>query len=251
MTNKWNAQLYDQKHDFVSKFGESLVDVLAPLPQEVILDLGCGTGDLTAEIASYGAYVQGIDASTEMIATAQQKYPTLSFQTIDATAMQMTEEFDAIFSNAALHWMKQPDIVINNSYHALKQGGRFVAEMGGHGNIASIVSALQASMELLHFSYDEHYFPWYFPTAEAYQAKLEQAGFTVKMITHYERPTPLQGEAGLRNWLKMFSFNILQRLSEDEKERVYAQCETLLKPSIYQEGQWIADYYRLRFMAVK
>ncbi|MGE7090526.1 class I SAM-dependent methyltransferase [Lysinibacillus sp. NPDC048646] len=251
MTTSWNADLYDQKHAFVSKFGESLVDLLAPQPDEIILDIGCGTGDLAQEIAAQGAIVQGIDASPEMISTAQQKYPTITFAVQDAATMHFTNEFDAIFSNAALHWMKQQDSVIQRIFQALKPNGRFVAEMGGHGNIASIVGALRQSMHDLRFPYIEDYFPWYFPTAEQYQSMLENAGFTVDGITLYERPTPLQGEDGLRNWLVMFSNNMLQHLSDDEKERVYTKCEELLKPSYYHDGQWLADYCRLRFVAYK
>ena len=251
MTTKWNASLYDQKHDFVSKFGANLVDLLAPQKQEQILDVGCGTGDLANEMASSGAIVRGIDASKEMIRSAQQKYPMLAFETQDAATMDYTNQFDAVFSNAALHWMKQQDKVIANIYSALKQQGRFVAEMGGKGNIASIVGALRKSMEELHLPYEEQYFPWYFPAAEEYHAMLENAGFTVQMMTLYERPTPLHGEDGLRNWLVMFSNNILQHLRNDEKELVYAKCEELLKPNYYQGNHWIADYWRLRFIATK
>lgn len=251
MNTKWNASLYDQKHDFVSKFGESLVELLAPQKNEKILDVGCGTGDLAHEITAYGAIVHGTDASHEMVLSAQKKYPAIAFSTQDATVMQFNNEFDAVFSNAALHWMKQQDNVIANIYNALKPNGRFVAEMGGHGNIASIVEALQQSMATLNYPYIEDYFPWYFPTVEAYQTLLENAGFTVETIALYERPTPLQGEEGLRNWLKMFSHTILQHLSDDEKQQVYATCEKLLKPNYYQGDEWIADYWRLRFVAYK
>lgn len=251
MKTTWNASLYDQKHDFVSKFGESLVDLLAPQEHENILDIGCGTGDLAHEIASHGAIVQGTDFSQDMILAAQQKYPTIKFKTQDAATIDFTNQFDAVFSNAALHWMKQQDKVIQNIYNALKPNGRFVAEMGGHGNIASIVGALQQSMATLNYAYIEDYFPWTFPTVEEYQTRLETAGFTVETIFLYERPTPLQGEDGLRNWLKMFSHNILQHLSDVEKEQVYAKCEELLKPTCYHGDKWIADYWRLRFVAYK
>lgn len=251
MKTTWNANLYDQKHDFVSKFGGSLVDILAPKEGERILDVGCGTGDLAHEISSHGAIVIGTDASSTMIMAAQQKYPMIDFMTQDAKAMHFTNEFDAVFSNAALHWMKQQPEVIQNIYYALKPNGRFVAEMGGHGNIASIVGALKQSMLTLNFTYHEEDFPWYFPTAEEYQKHLENAGFQVETILLYERPTPLQGKDGLRNWLEMFSFNILQHYSEDEKEQIYATCEALLKPNYYRNHEWIADYWRLRFVAFK
>ena len=247
----WNASLYDQKHDFVSKFGESLVEVLTPKEGERILDVGCGTGDLASEITAQGATVVGTDTSEEMILAAKQKYPMIEFSTQDATAMHFANEFDAVFSNAALHWMKQQDKVIQNVYNALKPGGRFVAEMGGHGNIASIVGALQQSMIELNDPYNEELFPWVFPTIEEYQTLLENASFKVETIHLYKRPTPLQGEDGLRNWLKMFSFNILQQLSDDKKEQVYVKCEALLKPNYYDGKEWIVDYWRLRFVAYK
>ena len=251
MKTTWNASLYDQKHDFVSKFGGSLVEVLAPKEGERILDVGCGTGDLAHEIYSHGAVVVGTDASAEMILAAQKKYPMIQFMTQDAKEMDFANEFDAVFSNAALHWIKEQKNVIQNIYNALKPNGRFVAEMGGHGNIASIVGALKKSMAALNFSYNEEDFPWYFPTTKEYQTRLENAGFKVETILLYERPTPLQGEDGLRNWLKMFSFNILQHYSEDEKELIYAKCEALLKSNYYRENEWIADYWRLRFVAYK
>jgi len=251
MTTKWNAHLYDQKHDFVSKFGSSLIDLLAPVENESILDVGCGTGDLAHELTTLGASVIGVDASAEMIYAAQQKYPRILFQTMDATELPFAQQFDAVFSNAALHWMKEPELVIEKAYRALKDEGRFVAEMGGQGNIGSIVWALQNSMQVLQLPYFEHYFPWYFPSAEEYQAKLEYAGFHVEMMTLYERPTPLHGQDGLRHWLVMFSDNLLQHLTEDEKEQVYATCEELLKPICFHQQQWIIDYYRLRFIARK
>lgn len=251
MKTKWNASLYDQKHDFISKFGESLIDILAPKENERVLDVGCGTGDLAHEITSHGASVYGTDASLDMIIAAKQKYPSIEFDTLDATDMPFSNQFDAVFSNAALHWMKQQDKVIQNIYNALKPNGRFVAEMGGHGNIASIRGALKQSMAALDFSYIDEYFPWYFPTEEEYQAKLESVGFTVETMYLYERPTPLQGEDGLRNWLKMFSNNLLQHLTDTEKEQVYAKCEELLKPTYFHGDEWIADYCRLRFVAYK
>ena len=156
-----------------------------------------------------------------MILGAQQKYPAINFQTMEATAMHFSQQFDAVFSNAALHWMKEPDVVIENVYGALKNGGRFVAEMGGQGNIASIIWALQKVWKLYNFLY-RPLFPWYFPSVEEYQSKLEKAGFQVENITLYKRPTPLQGQDGLRNWLVMFSENLLQHLKADEKEQVYA-----------------------------
>lgn len=249
--NEWNAGLYDQKHNFVSKFGGSLVELLAPQKGENILDLGCGTGDLASQIAKQGAIVHGIDASETMIHQAQTKYPQIQFSVQDATQINVHHQFDAVFSNAALHWIKQPEIVIQHVYTALKTNGRFVAEMGGKGNISSIVNAIKQSMDKLGYTYIEDYFPWYFPTAEEYSQLLERAGFQVKMMTLYERPTPLIGDEGIRNWLQMFSNTIFQHLSETQKKNVIQFCEEILKPQLYKEHTWIADYWRLRFVAVK
>lgn len=249
--SEWNAVLYDQKHNFVSKFGGSLVELLAPQKGETVLDLGCGTGDLASGIANQGSIVHGIDASETMIHQAQRKYPKIQFSVQDATQMDVHHQFDAVFSNAALHWIKQPEMVAQNVYNALKPNGRFVAEMGGKGNISSIVNAIKQSMNELGYTYIEDYFPWYFPTAEEYSKLLERAGFQVKMMTLYERPTPLIGDEGIRNWLQMFSNNIFQHLSETQKKNVIQLCEEILKPQLYKEHTWIADYWRLRFVAVK
>ncbi|MFJ8263576.1 class I SAM-dependent methyltransferase [Rummeliibacillus sp. NPDC094406] len=248
---EWNAVLYDKKHDFVSKFGGSLVELLAPQKEETVLDLGCGTGDLANEITNQGAIVHGIDASETMIYQAQTKYPQIQFSVRDATQIDTHHQFDAVFSNASLHWIKQPEMVVQNVYNALKTNGRFVAEMGGKGNISSIVNAIKQSMDELGYTYIEDYFPWYFPTAEEYSELLQHAGFQVKMMTLYERPTPLIGEDGIRNWLQMFSNNIFQHLSEYQKNNVVQLCEKILKPQLYKEHTWIADYWRLRFVAVK
>lgn len=248
---KWNPTLYDEKHNFVSKFGADLVNTLSPKEGEKILDLGCGTGDLAHDISNYGAKVLGIDASTDMIKQAQKKFPSLHFKVQDGTSMPFTEEFDAVFSNAALHWMKQPEPVVHGVYRALKHGGRFVGEMGGQGNIASIIEGIQESMVELGLHYKEELFPWYFPSDEDYRRLLEQTGFEVVAMDLYKRQTPLVGEEGLRNWLKMFSNNLLMELSDEGKEQVYSTYERLLRPKLYRDGVWVADYCRLRFIATK
>lgn len=249
--SEWNAVLYDQKHHFVSKFGEHLVDLLSPQKGESILDLGCGTGDLAYEISKYETIVHGMDASKTMIQQAQTKYPGIQFTVQDATQAFVHQQFDAVFSNAALHWMKSPKAVVQHVYDALKPNGRFVAEMGGDGNISSIVTAMKASMEELGLPYIESYFPWYFPTEEEYSELLQRVGFRIEMITLYDRPTPLVGEDGIQNWLHMFSNSIFQDLTASEKEEVCRLCVRKLKPQLYQNNTWVADYRRLRFVAIK
>lgn len=248
---KWNADLYDQKHQFVSNFGESLVSILQPKNGEHILDVGCGTGDLAFEIAKSGATVTGIDASTSMIEKAAEKYPNCTFKVADGQHFSFPSAFDAVFSNAAIHWMKNQQQVVHNCYAALRDGGRFVAELGGAKNIQSIVDAIQEASILLNIPYKADQFPWVFPTKEEMTNMLTTAGFHVVAIEHYERPTPLVGEDGIRNWLIMFSNNLLKHLTDTEKEALYTKCEEILRPQLYQDGTWIADYWRLRFIAVK
>ncbi|MFS0725322.1 class I SAM-dependent methyltransferase [Paenibacillus sp. 1P07SE] len=248
--NHWQAATYDHKLDFVSKLGAGILSLLEPKPGEAILDIGCGTGDLTAEIAAAGAAPVGIDLSPEMIARGKQKYPELNLQVQDAHVFRTEQTFDAVFSNAALHWMPDAQAVIRTISHALKEGGRFVAEFGGYGNVACVIEAVEAA--LAGHGYDpQGRNPWYFPTIGQYAALLEEHGFLVALAQHVERPTPLQGESGLRDWLDVLADDFFLDVAPDDKASIYRTVETTLKPQIYQRGQWIADYRRLRICAVK
>lgn len=247
----WNAGLYDTKHQFVSKYGEGLLDLLDAKENEVILDLGCGTGDLAQQISLTGAQVVGVDYAVSMVEQAKAKYPHIDFQQMDATKLPFVEAFDGIFTNAALHWIKTPEIVIRNMYNSLKNGGRLVGEMGGHGNIKSIVDATLQAMTELAFDYKDERFPWYFPSVVEYRALLEQAGFTVNYIELYDRPTALEGENGLLNWLNMFSQSIFADLSDSEQQAAHHKVQSILRGSNYSDGIWTADYRRLRFVAIK
>ncbi|MEO4052318.1 methyltransferase domain-containing protein [Solibacillus sp. CAU 1738] len=248
---QWNATLYDEKHNFVSTFGESLVTLLKPQQGEKVLDVGCGTGDLANDIAKSGATVTGIDAAGSMIEIAKEKYPTIAFSVQDGESFSFPAQFDAVFSNAAIHWMKNQQAVIQNCYDALLPGGRFVAELGGAKNIQSIINAIQGAAERLAIPYKQELFPWVFPTKKEMTELLENAGFEIIAIDHYERPTPLIGEDGIRNWLDMFSNNMLNNLSSEEKEALYTECENILRPRLYKDNTWIADYWRIRFIAIK
>lgn len=247
----WNASLYDKKHSFVSHYGEGLVSVLNPQKGEHILDLGCGTGDLAYEIAKSGASVTGIDAAESMIEVAKEKFPQLDFSVADARSFSFDKQFDAVFSNAAIHWMKNHQEVVQNCYDALLPAGRFVAELGGANNVQSIVNAIKEASERLSIFYDASLFPWTFPTKEEMKEHLTNAGFHDIRLTHYERSTPLAGDDGLRNWLEMFSKTMFKALSSSEKSALYDECERILRPRLYQDNQWIADYWRLRFIAKK
>ncbi|WP_273716800.1 class I SAM-dependent methyltransferase [Alkalihalobacillus pseudalcaliphilus] len=248
---EWNPTLYDNKHTFVSNFGDDLVSSLKPQKGEKILDLGCGTGDLAYKISKSGAIVWGIDAAHSMIEAAKEKYPEIQFSVQDGQQLESKEHFHAVFSNAALHWMKDQQKVIQNCYNALLPHGRFIAELGGAHNIETIIHAIEEASNHLSIPYEPSLFPWVFPTKEEMEAHLLKAGFRIISIEHYNRPTPLDGEEGIHNWLKMFSNNLFIHMTNKEKEAIYKQCENILRPKLYKEKEWVADYWRLRFIAVK
>ena len=189
---KWNAELYDDKHAFVFQYGESVLELLDIKPGERVLDLGCGTGHLTNEIKNNGAEVIGIDASADMIAKAVKTYPGIDFRVADASDFHFDEPFDAVFSNAVLHWVHKADDAIRCVYDSLKGGGRFVAEMGGKGNNAHILATTQHVLEKHGYLHLAKKKPWYFPSMGDYTTKLENVGFRVTSAIHFDRPTLLQ-----------------------------------------------------------
>ena len=250
--NDWNSLLYQEKHAFVWKYGENLLEILNPQPNERILDLGCGTGQLTAKIAEAGAEVIGIDSAPEMIEKAQQNYPELKFQIADAKNFQLSQPVDAVFSNATLHWIPEADEVIANINKSLKPGGHFIAEFGGKGNVESIVKALYIALEEIGFDHPSKLNPWYFPSIGEYASKLEKQGFEVTYSYLFYRPTLLQGkDAGLANWIKMFCGAFFKGLSEEEIIQVIQDVENQLKPKLYQKVNWFADYKRIQVKAIK
>ncbi len=249
---RWNPSRYDEKHAYVWSLAADLIDLLSPKPGERILDLGCGTGHLTARIAELGAEVIGIDASAEMIAQARKNYPDLRFEIQDARDFRFDLPFDAVFSNAALHWIKEPERVIACIERALKPGGRFVAEFGGKGNIQRIVGAIKAACQAVGSSLKEESIPWYFPSLGEYAALLERNGLAVTEASLFDRPTALEGgEAGLRDWIETFAASLLQHLPPDRRPAVIQSIEEVLRPTLFQNGIWQADYKRLRLKAIK
>ena len=247
----WDSESYDDDHDFVYEYGGDVLELLEPQPNERILDLGCGTGHLTAEIANRAESVVGIDAAGEMVEQAQQRYPDLDFRQADAREFESESEFDAVFSNAALHWIPDEDheSVLRNVRNALTDDGRFVAEMGGHGNVEQIVSATLA--ELDERGYDGAN-PWYFPQLGEYASRLEAHEFEVTRAVLFDRPTELEnGSRGLANWLSMFGDRFFGELSTPEQDAVIEAVEDRLRPTLYdsETETWTADYRRLRFVA--
>ena len=249
----WDAKLYDGKHSFVYDYGLDLIDLLEPKENERILDLGCGTGKLTAEIAKRGASVVGLDSSSDMIEKAKSDFTNIGFVVGDGQDFKFPDKFDAVFSNAALHWMKEPQKVIACVWDVLKKGGRFVAEFGGRGNVETIIKCLSEVLEALkdpQRKLDQELIN-YFPSIGEYAALLEVQGFRVTHAFHFDRMTSLSGEDGLRNWIRMFRGFVLENLSPEEQDRLLYQVEERARPSLYKDGAWYADYKRLRIRAVR
>ncbi|MBT9310692.1 class I SAM-dependent methyltransferase [Leptothoe kymatousa] len=242
----WNPDRYQTQHSFVWQYGADVLQLLAPQAGEHILDLGCGTGQLTQAIAQTGATVTGIDADAAMVTTAQQQYPHLAFQVADARSFTVAQPLDSIFSNATLHWVKPPEQAVQAIAQALKPGGKFVAEFGGNGNVQNIVGAVETVRQRQHLS------PWYFPSIGEYTQLLEQNGLEVTFAALIDRPTPLnERENGLANWLKMFGGSLLAGLDRAATEDVLRQVANRLRPHMYDGTQWHADYRRLRVVAQK
>jgi trans-aconitate methyltransferase len=248
MTQTWDAQAYEKNAAFVHGLAGGALEWLAAKSAEYILDLGCGDGQLTRQIAMSGASVVGVDASTEMIAAARARGVVANVANAE-TLPYRRNEFDAVFSNAALHWVRDQDAMMAQVHRVLKPGGRFVAEMGGHGNIAAIRVALMAVLAR-HGYGDREDGVNYYPTAEAYSSRLTRHGFEVRRIELIPRPTPL-AESGMAGWLRTFRRGVLDGLPESLRETVVAQTADLLAPALRdEEGKWMADYVRLRFIAI-
>jgi len=242
----WEAEKYAENARFVSDLAGEVLDWLNPKAGERVLDLGCGDGVITKQLQALGVDVLGIDQSPDMIAAARKR--GCDARVMDGEALEFACEFDAVFSNAALHWMTRADNVISGIDRALKPGGRFVAEFGGHGNVAAIVTALRGTAAK--FGGDTALaHPWIFPSPDAYRVRLEAAGFRVKRIGLYPRPTPLK--TGIEAWLRIFRAPFFEQLG-GRAEAALANTVDLLRPSLCDEqGNWTADYVRLRVEAVK
>jgi SAM-dependent methyltransferase len=243
MTQKWSPADYQQNAAFVPALGASNLAELNPRPGERILDLGCGDGVLTAQIAARGATVVGVDASPEMVAAAVAA--GLDARVVDARALRFDREFDAVFSNAVLHWIPEADAVLKGVARALKPGGRFVAEFGGHTNVAAIAVAIRAVFRRHGVVMDA---PWYYPTPDEYRQRLEMHGFVVESIALFPRPTPLP--SGMAAWLRTFRVTQFDGVPAELGQTIEDEIVELLRPSLCDSaGRWTADYVRLRLVA--
>ncbi|WP_192810135.1 class I SAM-dependent methyltransferase [Actinomadura rudentiformis] len=247
----WAVTTYDSAFGYVSAHGAPLVDLLDPQPGERVIDLGCGAGTFSAEIAERGADVLGIDGSLDMVAQATAHYPGLSFAVGDAHNFTTSESFDAVASNAALHWMtRDPDAVIASVHAALRPGGRFVAEMGGAGNCAELIAAMQTAWRV--FGLGEPELPWYFPSPAEYTNRLEEGGFTVRLLEYADRPTRMtEGPNGAADWVRTYAASAMADVPPELVEPLLGRINDLAAPALRRESGWVADYVRLRFAAVR
>lgn len=247
----WNATLYDNKHAFVAKYGEDVMGWLAPQKGEHILDVGCGTGTLTEKIAETGAVVTGIDASPEMIAKAKQTYPNIEFFVKEGSNFSFDKKFDAAFSNAAFHWIKDQQSLLQCIYDSLKDGGRLVYEKGAKQNIASIHNAIKKILNEEGFELNTNIKVNYFSSAAEQATMLEKVGFTVSNIIQFDRPTELVGEDGMKNWIIQFCQAFFKNIPVEKINTVLDKAVAILRKTNYENGKWYADYKRLRIKAIK
>ncbi len=249
MNIQWDAEKYTNDFSFVHQYGSSLLDLIDGENLSV-LDLGCGSGALTKELAERGCDAEGIDASAELLQAARTHYPELRFTQADAVSFQTGRQFDVVFSNAVFHWIdreKQADMIAH-VFDALKPQGQFIFEFGGHGNNALIHGALAWAFEARNLTYQ---MPFYFPTVGEYASLLEQGGFVVRTALLLDRPTRLNGGDGLCEWIRMFVKAPFEGIGPDLREEIIRSAAADLEGVLCHNGSWYADYVRLRCKAVK
>ena len=240
---QWDPDQYAENVRFVSDLGMPVVELLAPVKGEHILDLGCGDGALTIKLLEYGCTVRAVDSSAEMISAARKL--GLDAEVVDGHNLKFRDEFDAVFSSAAMHWMTSPEKVIDGVWRALHPGGRFVGEFGGYGNVAQVVSALESSLVQRELPVNN---PWFFPDTARYCELLENRGFEVTSIVLIPRPTPLPG--GIAEWLDIMAQSFFSGVPADDLQEFKNEVAGKLKPVLSDgKGNWFVDYVRLRFRA--
>ena len=243
----WDPATYARNARFVSDLGSPVLQLLAAKPGERILDLGCGDGVLTKKLVDLGCEVVAVDSSVPQVEAA--KKLGLNAHAISGEDLPYTEEFDAVFSNAVLHWIKRADPMIAGVYRSLKPGARFVAECGGHGCVQKIRAALVQALDRRGVD-GEARVPWYFPTPGDYATRLERAGFRVDSIALIPRPTPLPGD--IIGYLETFALSFFQGFSDEARRDYLQEVRMVLEPQLRDaDGYWVADYVRLRFAATK
>ncbi len=246
----WDSKNYGENFNFVHEYGKEVMNLLEITEGMTVVDLGCGNGQLTKQLADQKVDVYGIDSSEAMLRTAREAYPQIPFLCEDATKFNIGKKVDAIFSNAVIHWIDDQEGLITNIANQLKVGGQFVCEFGGKGNVESIHAALEREFRKRGYVYKRGF---YFPTIGEYTAKLEAHGLQVRFATLFDRPTKQEGEDGLANWIRMFNllpFQV-QGITQEEQEEIIRIVVEELRPTCYTNGTWYADYVRIRIKAIK
>lgn len=240
----WDPETYQTVADFVAKLGEPLIKLLAPKPTDIILDVGCGDGSLSAKVLPLCRTLVGVDSSPQMIEAAIER--GINGYVKDAQHLDFNEHFDSVLSNAALHWMKSPEAVLSGIFKALKPGGVFVAEFGGLGNADKIVVALEHALNKRDIAFNN---PWYFPSAEEYSTLLTQQGFIIEHIKLFERFTPLPQH--LSHWILTFAQSFLRQTSATQSKEIINEVVNEIRDDLYADQQWHVDYVRLRLKAIR
>lgn len=244
---EWNSALYDKQHDFVAEYGKGLLEFVPKNDEQAILDLGCGTGVLTARLADLCNRAVGVDSSQSMIEKAKKQFNNIEFMVCDALALPFENEFDVVFSNAVFHWISDHDMLLKSIRKVLKPQGLLICEFGAKGNIAAIENAFTKACNSLGYGYEPKF---NFPMAEDFGKLLENNGFVIDRIYDYDRPTVLKdGEKGLVNWMKQFYASELAAMPEKIQAMVYEKVEELTRGILWNGEEWVADYQRLRVIA--
>jgi len=251
-SKNWDVNLYNSKHNFVYQYGEDLINILNPQKGEFILDLGCGSGQLTHQISLSKAEVIGIDNSENMINSAKENYPKLNFYVKEAYNFQFQKPFDAIFSNAVLHWVADSENAVLSMCKNLKKGGKLVVEFGGKGNVQTILNSLTKSLKRNGFVKNSILENWYFPSISEYTLLLEKNGFEVEFANLYDRPTALvDNKNGIKDWIEMFGSSFFVDIPNKDKNQILEEVQNDVKEKCFIDGKWYADYRRIRVVAKK
>ena len=245
--SEWNAALYDNKHDFVAEYGKGLLEFVPRDKGLSVLDLGCGTGTLTAKLAESAGKVIGVDSSESMIARAEAQYPDIDFMVSDALSLPFDNQFDVVFSNAVFHWIKNHDALLDNVRRVLKPGGMLICEFGAAGNIAAIENAFRKACRDFGYGFEAKF---NFPTSGRFAEMLKNHGFVIERVYDFDRPTPLKdGENGLADWIRQFYAYEIEAVPEDEIRGIIGKVGELTREALWNGSEWVADYRRLRAVA--
>ena len=249
---QWDPEFYNDKHSYVYRHAEDLITLLDPKKHERILDLGCGSGELTHRISGFTNNIIGIDKSLEMISNAKSKYKELEFVVADAANFEFEEKFDAIFSNAALHWVTDYSGAIRCMYNNLKPKGRIALEFGGKDNVQTIINQLRKSLAKRSYTQQSKLQLWYFPSVEEYTKELNKVGFKVVLAKYFDRPTELADEkSGIKDWISMFGESFFIDVKAAHIEEIKNEVQEMTKEKCFINSKWIADYKRIRIIAIK